>query len=148
MKLTFFIFIAFLLGGCQNKTYYFDCAGKEWSVFRSLSSNKEDISRTLFQDASYHILLEKNFLEYKLDGISCEKKGDKLIQCGNIQCFSNFSTVSKAHSCKKDSWMYTSFNLISGDYYQHLYFPNLEKDEYNINSYSFQCKRVKNALDD
>jgi len=136
-----------LLSACQNKTYYFDCSGKEWSVFRSLSSDKEDISRKSFIDSGYHVFLEKNFLEYKLDGISCEKKGDKLIQCGNVKCFSDFSTISKSHSCKKDSWVYTSFNLISGDYYQHLYFPNTEKDEYNINSYSFQCKRVKNALD-
>lgn len=134
-----------LLSACQNKTYYFDCSGKEAFVYRSLSSDKENISKRSITDSSYHILLKKTFFEYKLDGISCEKFGDNLIQCGDINCYSNFR---KSDRCKNDAWIYTSFNLISGDYYQRLYLPNLKEDEYSIDSYSLQCKRVKNALDD
>ena len=93
MKYFFIMCTVFLLSGCQNKTYYFDC----------------------------------------------------LIQCGDINCYSN---SSKSDRCKNDAWIYTSFNLISGDYHQRLYLPNLKEDEYSIDSYSLQCKRVKNALDD
>ncbi|QDC51292.1 hypothetical protein FIT74_04575 [Candidatus Methylopumilus universalis] len=142
------LLMVLLLSACQNKTYYFDCSGKEAFIYRSLSSDKENISKRSITDSSYHILLKKTFLEYKLDGISCKKSGDDLIQCGDVNCYSNFAATNKSDRCKNDAWIYTSFNLISGDYHQRLYLPNLKEDEYSIDSYSLQCKRVKNALDD
>jgi hypothetical protein len=142
------LLIVLLLSGCENKSYYFDCSGKEASIHRSLSSDKENISKRFVTDASYHILLKKTFFEYKLDGLSCKKFGDDVIQCGDINCYSKFLSLNKSDRCKNDSWVFTSFNLISGDYHQRLFFPNLKEDEYNIDSYSLQCKRVKNALDD
>jgi len=140
--------IVFLLSGCQNKTYYFDCSGKEAFIYKSLSTHKENISKRSITDSSYHITLKKNFLEYKLDGVSCKKSGEDVIQCGDVDCYTVFSSSHKSDRCKNDAWIYTSFNLISGDYHQRLYLPNLKEDEYSIDSYSFQCKRVKNALED
>jgi hypothetical protein len=148
VRYIYYIFIASLLYGCQNRTYYFDCVGKERSVFKSLSTNKEDVSRSIFIDAKAHIFLKDTIFEYKLDGVSCKKLGDNLIQCGEITCHEAFLGTSKTDRCKKESWVYSSFNLISGDFYQRIYFPYIDKDEYSDDSYSLQCTKVKNALDD
>lgn len=138
IKFLLLLLLLFLVSGCSEKNRFLNCDGIETGSYGSLSLNQKVTPEDTQEIHSYLLTLTQNFYTYSINGKICQKDGVNF-HCGNQDCFMKRGS---SELCKSMRYDYMHLDLESGKYFEILYQPDLQKNEYFKHTYQLSCRSL------